>query len=86
MKNIGIRELKTHASAIVQAVREEHERYVVTYRGRPVGLLCPLDDAPRPAEPEAAAAWNTLFKVGDRIGKRWRSRKTGAQIVSEMRR
>ena len=37
MPDIGVRELKTHASEIVRNVREQRARYVVTYRGQPVG-------------------------------------------------
>lgn len=86
MKDIGIRDLKTHASAIVQAVREKHDRYVVTCRGRPVGLLCPIEDAPRPVQAGPSVAWDRLIALGDRISAGWRSKKSGAQIVSEMRR
>lgn len=86
MKDVGIRDLKTHASAIVHAVREKHEQYVVTCRGRPVGLLCPLEDAPNPKATEQGAAWEQLFAAGDRINAGWKSKKTGVQLVSEMRR
>ncbi len=86
VKDVGIRDLKTHASAIVQAVREKHASYVVTCRGKPVGLLCPIEDAPRTANTEPSPAWDRLIKLGDRISAGWRLRKTGAQLVSEMRR
>ena len=86
MKDVGVRDLKIHASAIVQAVREKHEQYVVTHRGRPVGLLCPLERAPRPTGTGQAAAWDRLLALGDKISAGWRSKKTGAQLVSEMRR
>ena len=33
MPDVGIRELKTHASEIVRNVRENRARYVITYRG-----------------------------------------------------
>ena len=45
MPDIGVRELKTRASEIIRDLREQRTRYVVTYRGRPVGLLLPLDEA-----------------------------------------
>jgi prevent-host-death family protein len=44
MPDIGVRELKTHASEIIRQVRERRERYVITHRGRPVGVLMPLDE------------------------------------------
>jgi prevent-host-death family protein len=41
---VGIRELKNRTSEIVRAVRERGARYIVTHRGRPVGLLLPVDE------------------------------------------
>ena len=39
MPEIGVRELKVHASEIVRAVRDARARYIITYRGHPVGVL-----------------------------------------------
>lgn len=39
MPEIGVRELKTRASEIIRTVRDHRARYVVTRRGRPVGVL-----------------------------------------------
>jgi prevent-host-death family protein len=43
MPVVGVRELKIHASEIVRRVRDERLEYVVTFHGRPVGLLIPID-------------------------------------------
>jgi prevent-host-death family protein len=87
MPDIGVRELKTHASEIVRKVREQRARYVVTYRGQPVGVLLPLDETPPPATPEdKSAAWDELVRLGEEIGRGWKSPKTGAELLSEMRR
>ncbi len=88
MPEIGIRELKARASEIVRAVRDRRARYTVTYRGRPVGVLVPLGEAP-PAEAtdEAApAAWEELTQLGEEIGQGWASPQTSAELLSEMRR
>jgi prevent-host-death family protein len=45
MPDVGVRELKAHASEIIREVREEQAQYVITYPGRPVGLLTPLEHA-----------------------------------------
>ena len=39
MREIGIRELKRRASDVVREVATGAERYTVTKRGRPVGVL-----------------------------------------------
>lgn len=44
MRAIGVRELKTHASKIMRKVREERVGYTITYRGKPVGVLLPLEE------------------------------------------
>ena len=59
MAEIGIRELKARASEIVRAVREHRARYTITYRGRPVGVLLPLDEATQ-AEALAVREGNIL--------------------------
>jgi prevent-host-death family protein len=86
MPEIGVRELKTSASAIVRAVREQHARYVVTYRGRPVGILMPIDEAPPDKSRTADEVWQELTELGKKIGEGWKSSQTSAEIISEMRR
>jgi len=87
---IGVLELKTHASVIIRAVREEHARYVVTHRGKPVGLLLPLDDAAD--QPDSVDdlsrddAWEELTRLGQQIAQGWPAGLAGAELLSEMRR
>jgi prevent-host-death family protein len=87
MPEIGVRELKTHASEIVRSVRDEHARYLVTYRGRPVGVLLPLDEAGEAlAETGQDAVWQELAELGEEIGRGWESPLSSAELLSEMRR
>ncbi len=44
MTEVGITELKTRTSDIIRRVRYANETFVVTYRGRPVAKLEPLED------------------------------------------
>ena len=87
MAELGIRELKARASEIVRRVRERKARYVITYRGRPVAVLGPLESAPVPG-PETGdpGAWDELDRLGEAIGKGWKSSKTSVEILSESRR
>ena len=92
MPDVGVRELKANASEIIRNVREQRARYVITYRGRPVGLLMPLDkvnldsaNLPSTGEPDAVV-WNELARLGEEIGREWRSPLTSAELLSEMRR
>ena len=90
MPDVGVRELKAHASEIIREVREQRARYVITYRGRPVGLLMPLDEAstglPPLSEEAGTHAWEALTRLGKEIGREWRSPLTSSELLSEMRR
>ena len=90
MDEIGLRELKAHASEIVRSVREARARYVITHRGRPVALLIPVD-LPREISPSLeveppSAAWDELIRLGEEIGREWRSPLSSEEILSEIRR
>ena len=90
MPDVGVRELKARASEIIREVRERRARYVITYRGRPVGLLMPLDEVRAaslsPADESATTAWEELNRLGEEIGRGWRSPLTSAELLSGMRR
>ena len=43
MPVIGVRELREKTSNVIRQVREDHVEYVVTYQGRPVAVILPLD-------------------------------------------
>ena len=87
MREIGVRELKIRASEIVRNVRERRTRYVITYHGRPVGVLAPLEGA----EPGRLAAgesttsvWDDLTRLGQDISQDWPAGKTSADVLAEM--
>jgi prevent-host-death family protein len=90
MPDVGVRELKARASEIVREVRERRVRYTITYRGRPVGVLMPLDDPGDAALGDGVgspvSAWDELVRLGQEIGQGWRSPLTSAELLSEMRR
>jgi len=87
MPETSIRELKIRASEIVRRVRVRKIRYVITYRGRPVAILGPVEGTPAPdAVTPDASAWQQLERLGEKIGKDWRSSKTSSDLLSESRR
>jgi prevent-host-death family protein len=90
MPDVGVRELKTRASEIVRQVRENRTRYVITYRGEPVGLLMPLDEASPssllPVEGSAETPWDTLTRLGQEIGRGWHSPLSSTELLSGIRR
>ena len=50
MSMIGVRELRQQASEFIRRVREEQAEFVITYQGRPVAILLPLDTERAEAE------------------------------------
>jgi prevent-host-death family protein len=84
VEEIGIRELKSRASEVVRAVKEERARYIITQRGKPAAIIVPLDAAP--PEKSADEVWESLMEIGEELGKSWQSEKSAVEILSEMRR
>jgi prevent-host-death family protein len=86
MKDIGIRELKAHASEVVRRVAEERATYVITRRGRAVGVLAPPEFV-APREPYGRPdGWNRLLALADGIGKQKGLRKSAVRDLAGMRR
>ena len=85
MSDIGVRELKIHASEIVQMVKEKGVRYVVTNRGRPVAAIVPIEDIQLDHD-SGMQAWDELVLLGQQIAQDWQSEKTSTDILADMRR
>jgi prevent-host-death family protein len=83
-EEIGIRELKSRASEVVRAVKEERARYVVTQRGKPVAVIVPMDAVP--PEKNDDDGWENLLAIRAKLGKDKGNKKSSLEILSEMRR
>lgn len=86
MPEVGVRELKARASEIVRKVRDRKARYVITYRGRPVAILVPLEGSTTTETGRGGEAWRELERLGREIGKGWRAPVSSAELLSGMRR
>jgi prevent-host-death family protein len=86
MKDIGIRDLKTHASDLVRQVSENHATYTITRRGHAVGILAPPDHLPVARADAGDAAWDHLEELMNRMGQSRRSRKSVVRELAAMRR
>lgn len=83
-EEIGIRELKSRASEVVRAVKEERARYVITQRGKPVAAIIPMD-AMLP-EKKIDDGWEKLLAIRAGLAKDKSKKKSSLEILSEMRR
>jgi antitoxin (DNA-binding transcriptional repressor) of toxin-antitoxin stability system len=89
-KSVGVRELKTHAARILRQVREARASYLLTHRGRTIGVILPVDgedEAPHASEAvDATAAWAAFMRAGRRLERRFAPAASGVRLLSEMRR
>ena len=59
MADVGIRQLKQQASEIVRRIREQKETITITYRGRPVAKIVPVEDT----KAESGAVWVAMEEL-----------------------
>jgi prevent-host-death family protein len=87
---VGVRELKTHAARILRQVKDVRASYVLTHRGRTVGVILPLDFPDEPSaivdDADGAAAWRAFLAAGRRLERRFRSGTSGVRLLVGMRR
>ena len=94
MPNVGVKELRDQATEIVRAVREEQAQYIVTYHGRPVAVLLPVDEAWMRAEQDRALRTvrpsphllAELEALRAEIDASWSPEKTAVELIAEGRR
>jgi prevent-host-death family protein len=84
MKTVGIRQLRQEASQLVRMVREEGREVQITYRGKPVALLIPVERAS--IEEGKSNGWATLDRLAAEIGARWPEGVSAVEAVAEGRR
>ena len=84
MISVGIRELKQQTSELVRLVRETGSEVQITYHGKVVALLIPVErglSTNQPGEP-----WAELDMLAAEIGARWPAGVSAAEAISEGRR
>ena len=85
MDSIGVRELKGRTSEILRRVRERGETIDVTYRGRVVARLVPVEQASADAE-QVSAVWTDIGRLAAHIGAQWPAGVSAVDAVREGRR
>jgi prevent-host-death family protein len=86
---VGVRELKAQAGVILRRVRDSQASYILTHRGRAIGVILPLDpraNDDQPADDSAVNAWANFIQAGQRLEGRFRRGVGGVRMLSAMRR
>jgi prevent-host-death family protein len=85
LAEVGVRELKEHASEILRRVREKKEVVTITYRGKAVARLVPVESL-EDKRAEALAVLAEMKELAQEIGKKWPSGVSAVEAVKEQRR
>ena len=92
MPTIGVRELREQTSEVLRQVREAQAEYIITYQGKPVALLLPVQsDVVEKAMVEAgrrsvADVWETYSRIAEELRRDWPADKSTQELMDEIRR
>ena len=92
MPLIGVRELKEQTSEVIRRVREEGTEYVVTYKGKPVAVILPLDTARaeeamvQSAKTTIASSWEEYERTVEKIRDSWPEGLSTQEVIDAIRR
>ena len=92
MSLIGVREMRQQASEVIRRVREEKAEYVITYQGRPVAILLPLNT--EQAEQEMVQAgkraildnWARYELLAEELRQTWPADLSTQDLIDAIRR
>ena len=92
MSLIGVRELREQTSEVVRRVREDQAEYVITYQGRPVAVILPLDA--KRAEREMVEAgkravvdhWERYERLAEELRQSWPTDLSTQDVIDAIRR
>ena len=91
MPLIGVRDLRQRTAEVLRRVREEKAEYVVTYQGRPIALLLPVDaevveaavvDASRKA---VVGGWEAYARVAEQVRRAWPAERGTQEVLDKVR-
>jgi prevent-host-death family protein len=92
MSLIGVRELRQQTSEVIRKVREEGAEYVVTYQGRPVAILLPLDAGQAEVEMVQAGKkaildnWARYERLAEELRRTWPADRSTQTLIDSIRR
>jgi len=92
MSLIGVRELREQTSEVIRRVREERAEYVITYQGRPVAVILPVDAERAEAEMVAASKkavvgdWERYERLAEEIQRAWPADVSTQDLIDAIRR
>jgi len=92
MPLIGVRELRERTSEVLRRVREEKAEYVVTYQGRPIAMLLPVNAERIEAamvqagKGSVTGGWETYAQLAQELRQAWPAEQSTQDLLDEIRR
>ena len=92
MPTIGVRELREQTSKVLRQVREAQAKYIITYQGKPVALLLPIQaevvekTMVEAGQRSAADGWETYARLAEELRRDWPADKGTQELMDEIRR
>jgi antitoxin (DNA-binding transcriptional repressor) of toxin-antitoxin stability system len=77
---------------VLRQVREEGIEYVITYQGRPIAMLLPVDAERIEAamvqagKQSAAGGWVTYAQLAEQVRQAWPAEQSTQDVLDEIRR
>ena len=91
MALIGVRELRERTTEVLRKVREEKAEYIITYQGRPVAVLLPVDPQAISAamvqagKRSALSGWEIYTRLAEMLRQTWPAEKKTQDIIDDLR-
>jgi len=88
---IGVRELREQTTEVLRKVREEKAEYIITYQGRPVAMLLPVDPQAISAamlqagKRSASGGWEIYTRLAEMLRDTWPAGKKTQDILDDLR-
>lgn len=92
MSLIGVRELREQTSEVIRRVRQDRAEYVVTYQGRPVAIILPLDAGRAEREMVQASkkavlgSWERYERLAEELRRAWPTGLSTQDVIDSIRR
>ncbi len=92
MSLIGVRELREQTSEVIRRVRQNRAEYVVTYQGRPVAIILPLDAGRAEREMVQASkkavldSWERYERLAKELRRAWPADLSTQDVIDSIRR
>lgn len=86
MAAVGVRELKERTSQVLRQVRDGRETIDVTYHGRVIARLTPVEEPQPENSHDLAKFWSDLERLTAEISARCPAEVNASDVIADIRR